>query len=663
VPNKPTDPGYKTAADLFAIPSGPKTPLQSMATTAGPTAPLQTDPQQREHPGMQPSPLRVAVDTVLGTAGAMMAPEALVGGVVSRFAPELIAAGSQLLTRGLGAGLGLAASGEAFSSPNETPGEAWARRRFDVASGVIAEGAGAGLTQLTKGVVGAVPAGRAFLERMQRLRRQQLEPDVPAIQEGLTKRGGTLQPGQMTTNPLTDWTQNILEATITSQGVMARAKAGNIDAAMTWVNEAAPRIADLATPRQAGELVDQLARDPLMGQKKVVRGAYRDMDREIASAGLPPSIDLTPQLQNFEGQFKMRIAKGDPDALRIRNYLNNPHPLTFDEADEIRGMLLDMGRKSGPDVSPTLRKVAGGMAGEVDKAIEQAALNAGAFGQKIYTAMQLARSARRTQAEFFNEELIGPLLEKAAPEQVAASFFADNNPTQIRKLYDIVHEPSFRQYLNGTPEEYWQKIQGAAMTMKRIELGEAGVTPGRFKELDGKAWGDWMDQSKESFEALYPDKAQRTNVRRSARALEMTQSTAGSRTGTVLAQMVGGRTIGGAVSQLGNLVTLGAIGAAKGDLSKSALILMVPHIAAKAWASPHFSNWYMQKALTREFRWSSNAGSVVAQGANALIKDRIPFWLYDPATDTLTTHDPDTGTTGPYAPTGNKPVSKIRPQL
>lgn len=265
------------------------------------------------------------------------------------------------------------------------------------------------------------------------------------------------------------------------------------------------------------------------------------------------------------------------------------------------------------------------------------------------------------QANFFDDELIGPLLEKAAPERVGEAFFADNNPTQIRKLYDIVHEPTFGQYLHEPPEEYWRRIQGAWITRKRTGLGELEVAPGRFKDLDGKGLGEAMDQSKETFEALYPNPQERINVRRSARALEMTQSTAGSRTGTVLAQMAGGRAIGNAVSQMGNMVVLGSVAASRGDMTKTALILMTPRVFAKAWASSHFSNWLLQKSLTREFRWSSNAGSLMAQGANALVKDRVHFTLYDPATDTATTHDPETGTVGPLAPTG-KPTSKIRPQ-
>ena len=662
VPDQPgaKDLGYHSAIDLYAKPSAPRTMLQSAATTGGPSGSQPVDPNL-EHPSPEPSAARVAADTVLGSAGALMAPEAAAGAIASRFAPQLIASAVQLLTRGVGAGTGLAASGEIFAKPNETPGEARSRRLFDLGSGVVGEGVGAGVTQAGTRAIGALPAGRAFLDRLTRLRAGKMEPDVPAIQAGLRARGGTLQPGQMTTNPTIDWFQNILESTISSQGPMAASKARNVDAAMQWVNEAAPRIAQLATPRQAGELVEMLVRDPLAGQRAVVRVAYRNLDSEIAAARIPPSIDLTPALQNFERDFATRIEKGNPDALRIQHYLTNAQPLTFEQADSIRSMLLDMGRSYGPEVSPTIRNVANHYASEVETSIQTAAQNAGSLGGAIQAAREAAHGARRMQANFFDDELIGPLLEKAAPERVGEAFFADNNPTQIRKLYDIVHEPTFGQYLHEPPEEYWRRIQGAWITRKRTGLGELEVAPGRFKDLDGKGLGEAMDQSKETFEALYPNPQERINVRRSARALEMTQSTAGSRTGTVLAQMAGGRAIGNAVSQMGNMVVLGSMAAAKGDLQKSFLIMMTPRVFAKAWASPHFSKWLLQKSLTREFRWSSNAGSLMAQGANALVKDRVHFTLYDPATDTATTHDPETGTVGPLAPTG-KPTSKIRPQ-
>lgn len=637
----------------------PRTPLQSMATTGGPAF-SQTGEPRLEHPGMEPSPGKIIGQTVAGTAGALLAPEALAVAGGLRFAPQLLQTGLQFAMRAAGAGVGIAAEGELTAPKGETPEQKSERRAADFVSGAGGEALGTGLTYGANRALRATSAGAKLLERLRLRRSQALEPGAAEVQRGLREFGGSLLPAQVTRSQLTDSAQNILESTFTSMNTMANARQNNVNAAMEWLNTAAPKIAEVSTPTQAGQLIEIMVRNPLAAQKAAVAAAYRTLDGEIQAAGLAPSIDLTPQLRGFENEFSMRLAKADPAAVKIRSYLDNPTPLTFDEADQIRGMLLDLARKdSASDVSPTLRRYASKVAQDVDQAIEQAAQNAGAVGDRIRTAMEAARGARRMQAEFFDEELIGPLLEKAAPEDVAATFFADNNPTQINALRRIVYEQRFRKAIGGDPNEYWNKIQSYWMWSKRkMEGGER-----HFHELDGEALGQAMDRSQETFEALYPDKKQREYVRRSVHALEMTQQKGGgSRSGTVIAQMGQGRYIGNAVQNLGNVVSLGGGGAAAGagHPGAGALLLMAPWVFSKAWASKNFSSWLVARSLAKNVRSSSFLGSVVAQGANALVKDGLPFILYDPATDSATVHSPTQGTTGQFAPTG-KPVSKIRP--
>ena len=641
----------------------PRTPLQSMATFGGPAA-SQTGEPKLEHPGMEPSPGRILGQTVAGTAGALLAPEALAVAGGLRFAPQLLQTGLQFAARAGGAGLGVAAEGELTAPKGETPEQKSERRRADFVAGAGGEVLGTGLTYGANRALRATSAGAKLLERLRLRRAQGLEPGAAEVQPGLRAFGGSLLPAQVTRSQLTDSAQNILESTFTSMNTMANARQRNVNAAMEWLSEAAPKIAEVSTPTQAGKLIETMVRNPLAAQRAAVSAAYRTLDGEIAAAGLAPSIDLTQQLQGFESEFSMRLAKADPAAVKIRSYLDNPGPLTFDEADQIRGMLLDLARRdSGPDVSPTLRRYASKVAADVEQAIDQAAGNAGAAGNRIKTAMEAARGARRTQAEFFDEELIGPLLEKAAPEDVAATFFADNNPAQINALRRIVYEQRFRKAIGGDPNEYWSKLQSYWMWSKRRV--EGGERP--FHELDGEALGKAMDDSLETFEALYPDKKQREYVRRSAHALEMTQQKGGgSRSGTVIAQMGQGRYIGNAVQNLGNVVSIGGAGAAAGagHTGAGALLLMAPWVFSKAWASKNFSSWLVARRLARDVRSSSFLGSVVAQGANALVKDGLPFILYDPATDSATVHSPQQGTSGTtsgqFAPTG-KPVSKIRP--
>lgn len=639
------------------------------ATLYGPTPQAENIAQQRQAEAMAAGPPRptigeVAAQTVGPVVGAALAPETLAAGVAARFGPKIISQGVQLLTRAGGAAAGGLALGEAFSPSGETPEEAARRRALDVAAGAGGEVLGAGLGAGTRAVPGAVGKFSSRLENLfaplNPKRLPLLEPGAEAAQAALRPFGGSLMAGQMTQSWGIDVVQNIAEASFSGGPVIDYARRLNLSAAEAAVAATAPKVAQSVTPQMAGKLVQGLIERPLEAQKAFVRAAYNTLDSRMAAAGYGPAIDLSPIVGRFDKQFASYIEKGSAPILQMRRILNWDRPITFGEADDTVKMLGEIYRSRDPAVDPGLKANAGALIKQVNEAIDATGNRLGNAGQDIVLARDAARQARRTQAEFFNEELIGPLLEKAKPEEAAMALFQRNNPTQIESFRKIVYDPRFRAAIGGNPDDYWLQIQSSWFTQMKQEAGETS-----YGTFNARKAGAAMDHSNGTFEALFPNQADRTRLRTSVRAFELIQAKpGGTRSGSVLVQMGQGRDVGQIMGVGANYLTLGLSGyAARGmrpeDAVSAGLILMAPRYLAKTLASPHFSNWLMRRAISQDVRLGSMRTSIMAQAVSALIKDRIPFTFQDPSGAT-TSYDPNQGMQGQYARPSYKPTSKMK---
>jgi hypothetical protein len=669
-------------------------PPRSSATLGGPTAAAEEMAQQHQTEAMaegppQPSIGSVAAQSAGATLGAMAAPEtgaamgvgavgAAIRTVGAKVAPRLLQAGLQLLerapglvtgtaqlaTRATGAGLGALGTGEVFSPYGETSEAASLRRREDFTAGLVGEGVGAGLSAASR--VAKARLGKLF-GRIDPGRRPLLEPGAEAAQARLEQFGGSLLPGQMTTSPGIDILQNIAQASLTGSGTIATAEfeRGYLPA-MAAIDDAAGKMAQALTPQQAGDMVKTVISKPLEAQKAFVAAAYKNLDNQLANAGSGPLVDIAPVMSDLERVFATRISRKDPDIGKMMRILGDNPTIGFKEADDVRGWLLSMSRSADPQVDPGIKKYAGRVAAQIESQIDQAANRAGAMGRGLKVAMTQARKMRSMQANYFDEQLIGPLLEKASSEEVAGALLQHGNPSQIEAVFKIVNEPKYRKAIGGNALEYWEKIQSAWVRSQRNASGE-----GAFGGLDGARLGSSIDHSNGTWEALYPEKqfpGKLKTIRASARALEMIQSRPGGvRSGTVVMQMVQGREFGQALKGIPELLAVGASGTALkyGGMEAApaaGLILLAPYLTAKVLASKSFSRWLMRRALTSETRVGSKAGSAMGQAVSALIEDKIPFTFLDPSGAT-TTYDPSRGVQGQYAPSGSlKPVSKIRPQ-
>lgn len=650
-------------------------------------AAAQRQSERMAEPPASPSLGSIAAQSAGAMIGAAAGPETLAAGAAGLAGKALIAGGTKLLGSGRfvqaglqfldramvsgaqlgaragGAGLGALATGQVFHPYGETPEEAQQRRAEDFTAGVVGEGLGAGMTAGTRAAKSKL---MQLMGRVNPGRRPLLEPGAVEAQARLAKFGGTMLPGQMTTSSGIDILQNIAQASITGSGVVAKAEyEQGFLPAMAAIDDAMPKVAQALTHKQAGELFTDVIERPLELQKTFVRAAYKNLDNRTAAAGLGPQVNAGVVRNDFAQKFATRLNRGDPTAARILRTIGEDDMLTFTEASDVRSMLLDIYSSRDPAVAPGLKAYAGKVAHQLQDEIEAAGNRIGLQAKPLMVAMNQARKMRTMQADYFPEKLIGPLLEKAAPEDVATTLLQHGNPSQIESVIRIINEPKYRKAIGGDPKEYVEKLRGTWANSQRNASGE-----GLYGGLDGARLGQSLDHSNGTWEALYKgSEDQLKTLRTSARALEMIQSRPGGvRSGTVVMQMLQGREVGQTLKGIPELLAVGASGSLMATAGVGAatapaagLILAAPWLTAKILASKNFSRWLMKRALSQDTRLGSNMGSIMAQGISAFIEDKIPFTFLDP-TGAVTTFDPQQGTTGKYAPTG-KPVSRMKSPL
>lgn len=659
--------------------------LSPLSTFTGPSAGAEAAiPPEQARVASQgrdvgPDALQVGGAMVGGTIGALAAPETLAGAgamalgrgalaVGGRVSPALLRIGTQLLSKvGMGtqlalragsAGLGVQAAGEFTHLGQETPEQTAERRRADFDTGVAGElvgaGLGAGARQLAKA---RLKLSEQFPFLRPRATFERLEPGAAEAQAAIRAQGGNIMAGQMTRGFGIDALQNIAQASFSGGGIIEGQTLRNLTAAEAAVANAVPRLRAL-TPQDSGRLVQFLIKNPLEAQKVFVREAYENFDRELAASGNVRMVDLRPIKSEFDRRFSTALEGGDPTATKISRYLGLTHdePASFGKTEDIRQLISTVYGQRGQDVNPGIAAYAAKVLKQIDEARDQAATVASTFGPRLLAASDAARAARTTQAKFFDEELIGPLLEKVKPEEAATALWQANNPSQVEALHDIVYEPRFRKSIGGDPDAYWEELQsGYFQQLKR----DAGQT--HYGSFDGEKLGKAIDHSNGTFEAFFPDKLDQKTIRASVRAMELIQAKpGGTRSGSVLVQMAQGRDVGSLIGQSSNVViNLGAgyyaRSASMGDVMKGLGIFFAPRYLAKVMASRPFSDWIQRRALVGAS--GTAASSAFGQLIAAMMKSRIPFTAFD-QNGAETSYDPQHGVTGPAAPT--KPQSKYK---
>jgi len=252
--------------------------------------------------------------------------------------------------------------------------------------------------------------------------------------------------------------------------------------------------------------------------------------------------------------------------------------------------------------------------------------------------------------DVFNDPIIGNLIGKARPEEIAQSLYQAGSPSRITNVYKILDNPEYRAAI-GNPAELKAVIQNGWASNAFLRSTPKGTD---FAEPSGKQIMRATTHSRGTFEATFPDKAMQESIKIGARAIEITQSRVGEKAGTIFFQLKQA----GAAGQAATAAYMGFRG-----VSPTAIgILAFPTIAAIPLTSRRVVNFMMQRALSKEARRGVLQGRGLGQYMVRLIdaarEDGIPFTYIAPDGQE-TKHDPKAQGSQIRSPlSSNKPQSK-----
>ena len=466
-----------------------------------------------------------------------------------------------------------------------------------------------------------------------------LTPGSKEAQALLRRHGGTLTPGQFKIGFLFDTIENMLEASFFGGGIIGRARAGGQAAAISALDESIPKVLQRLDTDQVGILLSEAIQNSHNAQRSFTSAAYGVLDQKIQAAGSPEIVNLSPALDKANDLFKEWVAAKNPEAIEVMNVMRafgGAEPVSFSQADKIRSVLLDKARDE-VRVPAKVRHLAGEVANEVDGAMQLAGFRLGPLGDDVLDALSHARGMARLQAETFNNKLVAGLVQKTSPEQIGRTLMAGNNPTQVKRVREILRDPQYRQAI-GNPEEIWNQIRATWMDNLRLKAGQ-----NEYAELSGKALGQQLDKSL-AFKELFPDIFERNAIRTSARALEMSQAKAGAnKSGSVFIQLTQAGALGTAIMGIGPF--------SEGIGKEEGAILLGPPALAVLLTRPKFASWLLRRAASREVRTGRGTASAMAQMISRVSAENIPF-VYRAPDGSETIHQPQ--------PTGGaKPQSKF----
>lgn len=662
--------------------AGAETVAQTAATTLG-------VPSQEE---FQQSPFRTAATI----GGAVLGASA--GGRIVRFASgNLLRSGSPLFQRGievfgraLGAGVGSMAGGEITRRAEESAPEAISRRLWDGALG-------AGGELASPLGIGAVRGVRALPSKASQLlfgrtarHAPRVVPHAAEVQEVLGRYGATATAGQLRTDYPTQMLESIVESSFAGGPQVAATKgAGRLAALQAW-RDALPKLGQNLPEEQVGTLVDAAILNSRDAQVSATRAAYTHARGVAAQAGVEDDVVFMDEVyQRFRANeaIQNRVKAGDPMALSIKstleNFLSEPLkvsardlgplafvdpatalvasgrttrtiPVSFAQAEMMRSELLAIARSSEKEVIQGTAALAKPVAQWVDEAIEVATESLGV--PEVRSAYLAARATAKAGHEVFNDAILGELIGKARPEQIAQSLYQAGTPSRITSLYNLIRDPKYRTAI-GNPEELIQAIQNGWASNAFLRAGGTD-----FAEPSGKHLLRTLTHSRGTFEATFPDAVERKSIEIGARALELTQSKAGGKAGTVFFQL---KQAGAASDVLATIAYMGV----RGPGAEALGILAFPAVAAIPLTSRRVVNFMLERALGAEARKGQLQGRLLSQYMARLVdaarQDGIPFSYIAPNGETTRFDPKETPPVqGPLAPTAAgrfKPVSKIQP--
>ena len=557
-------------------------------------------------------------------AGSMVA-GGLAGGAVGAGAGGARA----VATRAGAAGLGSLAASEGVTQlqgRDETLEDARNRRArsfFEGAGGEalgeLGRPVGSFLGQTMFRLARRVPVLRRFFDPSRAASMGRIREGAEEALDALTRKGAPPTLGQLVDSNFVDTMENAAEASFLGGNRILDARRDAAQAAIKMVDDFVGDYAQRASQQEAGVALDAAMTESGMVFRAVTRNAWQQVDAAANAQGLTNlSVDLLPMKDELRKRFGSR-ASIDKTLRGVLDWVDSfPDKVTFAKADDIRSILLEMGRAGGETIFPgTVKGATKRAGGLIDEAIEQTGQAFRETGGDAFDLWRSAKELTRFGKETFNDKLMGQLLHKVTPETAWRLFARDASPSLVRRVREIVRDPHVVDPETGqraieNPTEFWNGLKGQWLLEKM-----ASSVPKVGGEFDAASVMARIRKSGETFTELFDDPKEQQQIMKLLRTVQIAQGRAGgTRSGSMVVQLAQGAALFKVASGL------------EGFDNLTVAVLVGPVALAMLLRNPTFAR-FMLRGATGQFTGEQGA-RFMGQLAARMREEEIPFRLRVP---------------------------------
>lgn len=409
-------------------------------------------------------------------AGGILGPMAIARTQAFANLPTIAQRGLQVAAAGVGGALGEAGQvgGETLlGSENapKTPEEAAKRIGMAGAEQAAFEGIGQLAVKVAQGI------GRAI-------------PHVSEVNQYLRGRfqelGGELTPAQLTDSWWIKQLDSLSRGSLTGSGIFKTRDVANEEAFKRMESELTRSIAKGASSelsdQQLGDLFITTVRDGRAAHSAAAGRMYAELDSLAPNTPVDVSgvkqvaADTLQRLSKISG-----VGAGEVDTTLLRNVMNLPDSMMFQDAHYLRSSILAMGRDMENVVGAgRAKKVIADMSESISKSMDKSAMEAGPDVAKLYAKTN--KFWKQGKETFDNDFIAGLVLaNKKNPERIGEAIFREGNVTEVMQAKKAI-KAAAKMDKTFKSEEIWNQMQAGYLqnTLSRFSTSEGVVDAGRL---------------------------------------------------------------------------------------------------------------------------------------------------------------------------------------
>jgi len=350
--------------------------------------------------------------------------------------------------------------------------------------------------------------------------------------------------GQLSTSGLVDNVENVAEASLLGGPIIRGWRAKAEGRAVQMLRNFADRFGRTRTTEEVGELMGSILRGEKEAHQAFVQAEVKNLDKlgrhEV-------TVDISDVLANAQAGLKAAERLGDEGRglRRVYNYVLRPEKqsvvpgigaprgarartverylrpkrVSFEEAQEIRSILLEIGRSSDDPLPPRAIAIANKFAGDVHGKMDLSAKLSG--NSELYNAWVDFNDLVSGGHIKFGNQVMRQLMGHTEPSKIYENGIKGMVPPErIRNIRGIIEKGVAEGRVDPV---VWEDIQGRWLrdTLAQAESVETG-------QLEGKALLEQIKKAgPERMKALFPEDGG-SGFRKFARTLYLTQKSVAS---------------------------------------------------------------------------------------------------------------------------------------